>query len=269
MLLSLDPVRTDAFLWTSAFNFTINKSEVLELANNQTRFDVANAQDLGAFIGYVSHEVGKPLASLRGFDYRRDDQGRILTSNGRFSQGNLVTYGSAIPTHTGGWLNTVNYKGFRLFAQIDFKAGHKLISNSNFNWYRHGLHKASLVGREGGVVMEGAVNADGTPNATPVPAQEFYNNYRSTNVTTPFVYNASFVRWRTLSLGYDLSRFVNKSFVKGLSLNAFVNNVLIIKKYVDNLDPETQFSASDLNTGLEGHAMPTTRSYGLNVNIKL
>jgi hypothetical protein len=57
--------------------------------------------------------------------------------------------------------------------------------------------------------------------------------------------------------------------VKGLSLNAFVNNVLIIKKYVDNLDPETQFSASDLNTGLEAHALPTTRSYGLNINIKL
>ncbi|RDC62408.1 SusC/RagA family TonB-linked outer membrane protein [Adhaeribacter pallidiroseus] len=268
-LLTLEPVRSDATTWTSAFNFTINKSEVLELANNQTRFDVANAQDLGAFIGYVSHEVGKPLASLRGFDYKRDDQGRILTTNGRFAQGNLVTYGSAIPTHTGGWLNTVNFKGFRLFAQVDFKAGHKLISNSNFNWMRHGLHKASLIGREGGVVMEGAVNADGTPNATPVPAQEFYNNYRSVNVTTPFVYDASFVRWRTLSLGYDFTKFVNKSFVKGLALNAFINNVLIIKKYVDNLDPETQFSASDLNTGLEAHALPTTRSYGLNINIKL
>ncbi|KAA5542894.1 SusC/RagA family TonB-linked outer membrane protein [Adhaeribacter rhizoryzae] len=268
-MLTLEPVRTEPITWTSTFNFTINKSEVLELANNQTRFDVANAQDLGAFIGYVSHEVGKPLASLRGFDYRRDDQGRILTSNGRFAQGNLITYGSAIPTHTGGWLNTVTFKGIRLFTQIDFKAGHKLISNSNFNWMRHGLHKASLVGREGGVVMAGAVNADGSPNTVAVPAQEFYNNYRSVNVTTPFVYDASFVRWRTVSLGYDFSRFVSKSFVKGLAVNAFINNVLIIKKHVDNLDPETQFSASDLNTGLEAHALPTTRSYGLNLNIKL
>jgi len=269
LMLTLEPVRSQNLTWTSAFNFTINKSEVLELANNQARFDVANAQDLGAYIGYVSHEVGQPLASLRGFDYRRDDQGRILTSNGRFSQGNLITYGSAIPTHTGGWLNTVNFMGFRLFTQVDFKAGHKLISNSNFNWMRHGLHKASLVGREGGVVMEGAVNADGSPNTVAVPAQEFYNNYRSVNVTTPFVYDASFVRWRTLSLGYDFSRFVSNTFIKGLAVNAFINNVLIIKKYVDNLDPETQFSASDLNTGLEAHAMPTTRSYGLNINIKL
>ncbi|PSR56418.1 SusC/RagA family TonB-linked outer membrane protein [Adhaeribacter arboris] len=263
-LLTLNPVRTDGFNWESAFNFTINKSEVLELAPGQTRFDTGT----GEFIGIVSHEVGKPLASVRGFDYRRDDQGRIITSNGRFLQGNLVTYGSAVPTHTGGWLNTFNFKGFRVFAQIDFKAGHKLVSNSNFNWYRHGLHKESLVGRDGGVIMD-AVNPDGSPNTIAVPAQDFYTLYRGTSVATPFVYNASFVRWRTLSVGYDLSRFVNTSFIKGLNLNAFVNNLLMIKKYVDNLDPESQYSASDNLNGLETHALPTTRSYGLNINIKI
>lgn len=265
MLLTLTPVRSENFNWESGFNFTYNKSEVLQLAQGQTRFDTGS----GEFIGIVSHEIGKPLASLRGFDYRRDDQGRIITSNGRFLQGNLVTYGSAVPTHTGGWLNTLNFKGFRIFAQVDFKAGHKLISNSNFNWYRHGLHQASLVGREGGGVVMNAVNADGSPNTIAVPAQDFYTLYRGTSVTTPFVYNASFVRWRTLSVGYDLSKFVNTTFIKGLSLNAFVNNVLIIKKYVDNLDPETQYSASDNLSGLETHSMPTTRSYGLNINIKL
>ncbi|WP_051359860.1 SusC/RagA family TonB-linked outer membrane protein [Adhaeribacter aquaticus] len=263
-LLSLEPVRTENLTWNSAFNYTINRSKVLELAAGQQRFDMES----GEFIGVVSQEVGQPLNSLRGFDFRRDAQGRILTASGRFLQGNMVTYGSAVPVHTGGWLNTVTYKGIRLFAQVDFKAGHKLISNSNFNFTRHGLHKMSLVGREGGVVFDG-VNADGSPNTTAVPAQDFYNNYRSTSVATPFVYNASFVRWRTLSLGYDFSRFVNKSFIKGLNVNAFVNNVLMIKKYVDNLDPETQYSTSDRFAGLEAHALPTTRSYGLNVNIKL
>lgn len=267
MLLSLVPVRSETgetINWESAFNFTINNSEVLQLAQGQQRFDTGT----GEFIGIVSHEVGQPLASLRGFDYRRDDQGRVVTSAGRFLQGNLRTFGSAVPTHTGGWLNTLTWKGLRLFTQVDFKAGHKLISNSNFNWYRHGLHKASLVGRQGGVVMD-AANADGTPNTTAVAAQDFYTLYRGTSVTTPFVYNASFVRWRTLSLGYDFSKVLGLDFVKGLSVNAFVNNVLMIKKYVDNLDPETQYSASDNLNGLEAHALPTTRSYGLNINIKL
>ncbi|WP_051359862.1 SusC/RagA family TonB-linked outer membrane protein [Adhaeribacter aquaticus] len=264
MLLTLVPVRSENFNWESAFNFTYNKSEVLQLAQGQTGIQVGT----GEFIGAVWHEVGKPLASLRGVDYRRDAQGRIITIGGQFQAGNTITYGSAIPTHTGGWLNTFTYKGIRLFTQIDFKAGHKLISNSNFNWNRHGLLKSTLVGRETGVVFDG-VNTDGSPNTTAVEADAFYQLYRGRNLSTPFVYNASFVRWRTLSLGYDFSRFVNKTFIKGLNVNAFINNVMLIKKYTPNIDPETQYSTSDALTGLEAHALPTTRSYGLNVNIKL
>jgi hypothetical protein len=208
------------------------------------------------------------LASLRGYDYKRDDQGRVVTVNGLPQQGNLITFGSAIPKWVGGWSNTFRYKGFRLFTQVDFKAGAKLISNSNLNFLREGLSKQSLVGREGGVVFPG-VNADGSPNTTAVEAETFYTNYRSTNIATPFVYNASFIRWRSVSLGYDLSRFFKNTFIKSVNLSAVVNNVLMIKKFVDNLDPEAQVSASDNLQGIESHTLPTTRSYGFNLNVKL
>ena len=61
---------------------------------------------------------------------------------------------------------------------------------------------------------------------------------------------------------------MNKTFVKSLTVSALVYNVLMIKKYVDNLDPEAQVSSSDNLQGIETHTLPTTRSYGLNVNIK-
>jgi hypothetical protein len=38
--------------------------------------------------------------------------------------------------------------------------------------------------------------------------------------------------------------------------------------HVPNLDPETVYSTSDDMNGLESSAMPTTRSYGINVNFK-
>ena len=262
-LLSVVPVRNQNLRWETAFNYTYNRSEVLQLADGQQKIDLAN----GPYIGTVSQEVGMPMGSLRGVDYRRDDQGRIITANGRFLAGDIITYGSAIPKHVGGWLNTVTYKGIRIFAQIDFKAGHKLMSNSNFNFMREGLLKASLVGREGGVIFPG-VNVDGTPNTTAVEAEAFYSDYRSKSIATPFVYDASFIRWRNLSIGYDLTRFVDNTFIKGLNINAYVNNLFIIKKSVDNLDPETQYSASDLLSGMEAHSLPTTRGYGLNLNVK-
>lgn len=262
-LLTVIPVRTREFSWETGVNGSYNISEVLSLANGQQRFDVGS----GEFFGTVSHEVGLPLASLRGFDYKRDVKGNIITNGGLFAQGNLKTFGSAIPTWVGGWLNTFSYKGFRILTQIDFKAGAKLFSNSNLNFLREGLSKSSLEGRENGVTFA-AVNADGTPNTTSVAVEPFYTQYRSTGVATPFVYDASFIRWRSLSVGYDLSKFVKKSFIRSLNISAVVYNVLMIKKYVDNIDPEAQVSASDNLQGIETHTLPTTRSYGLNLNCK-
>ncbi len=39
-------------------------------------------------------------------------------------------------------------------------------------------------------------------------------------------------------------------------------------KVESDLDPETVYATSDNKAGLESSAMPTTRSYGLNLNIK-
>ena len=264
MLLTLVPVKSKNLTWETSFNASNNNSKVLALANGQSRFDVGT----GEFFGFVSHEVGMPLASLRGFDYKRDANGKIITVGGLFQQGNLTTFGSAIPKWVGGWLNTFNYKHLHVTTQIDFKAGYKIMSNSNLNFLREGLTQSSLVGREGGVVFDG-VNADGTPNTTKVEAEQFYTQYRSTGVATPFIYNGSFVRWRSLSIGYDLSRFFAKTFVREMTISAVCNNVLMIKKYIDNLDPEAQVSSSDNLQGIETHTLPTTRSIGFNINIKL
>jgi len=124
-----------------------------------------------------------------------------------------------------------------------------------------------LEGREGGVVFDG-YNVDGTPNDVAVEAESFYADYRSKAVATPFVYDGSFIKFRTLSLGTDLARYFDNKFVKGLTVNAYVNNLALLMGHVENLDPETVYSSSDNKSGLESSAMPTTRSYGVNVNIK-
>jgi hypothetical protein len=62
---------------------------------------------------------------------------------------------------------------------------------------------------------------------------------------------------------------VSGGFIKGLTVAAFANNVLMIKKYLGNLDPEAQVSSSDNLQGIETHTLPTTRSFGMNVNIRL
>ncbi len=60
------------------------------------------------------------------------------------------------------------------------------------------IPKNSLPGREGGVIFDG-VNPDGSPNTTAVEAESFYTDYSGRRITTEAVYNASFIRWRTLN----------------------------------------------------------------------
>ncbi len=260
MMLTLVPVEQN-LIWETAFSGAINNSEVVELAGGQTSFRVAT----GAWVGFIAHELGKPLASVQGFDYKRDDQGRILTSAGKPLLGNLMTYGSGVPTWSAAWTNTFSYKGFNLFIQLDGKGGNVVYSNTAFNALRHGLSKESLPGREGGVIMEGW-NADGTPNTTAVPAQAFYSSVRG--IGEPFIYKGDYFKLRTISLGYDLKRVIKADLIKGITVSVFCNNVALLKKYLANVDPEATFATNDNYQGMEVNTLPTTRSVGVNLNVK-
>jgi hypothetical protein len=51
-------------------------------------------------------------------------------------------------------------------------------------------------------------------------------------------------------------------------LSASCRNVAIIKKYVPDIDPEQIASSGDDRAGYEAVALPTTRTWGVNLNVK-
>ena len=148
-----------------------------------------------------------------------------------------------------------------------------MLSGTNFNAYREGLHKNTLEGRQGGVVGKG-VNVDATgnvtgKNVTVAAVQTYWEHLRSQQIVEPVIYNGGFWKLRQISLGYDFTKFIpGKWPVKGLKLDFVANNVAILKKWVDNIDPESFGYASDSQSGLESPSLPTTRGLGLNLNIK-
>jgi hypothetical protein len=210
------------------------------------------------------------MASLYGFGFRRDAQGRQIFGNSGLPlrTTDLISFGSAIPKYVGGFTNTFNYKGFNLSFLIDFKLGHKMMSGTNFNATRHGLHKMTLEGREGGVKGVG-VNERGEANAAVAPVQGFWEVVRSQALVEPIVYNAGFWKLRQITAGYDFSRFLAaKAPIKSLRLSFVANNVFMLKKWVPNIDPESFGYGSDNIIGLESTGLPTTRSMGFNLNVK-
>ncbi|HEY0609377.1 MAG TPA: SusC/RagA family TonB-linked outer membrane protein [Chitinophaga sp.] len=272
MLLTGIPVESKHFRWEVNLNGAHNTSRVLELAAGQPSIIVGT----GEYTGRLAHEVGKPMASLQGTSYLRAPDGQIIYKNGRPANDVVKTFGSAIPTWTGGIINTFIIKGVRISALIDGKFGHKLISNTNFNLWRHGLHKATLEGREQGYVVGKGVMEDPAapgkyiPNNVQVPVQTYYESVRSNNnIAEEFVYDASFIKLRQITIGYDFTKMLEKQHViKGLSVSFVANNVAVISKHTPNIDPEMVTAASDNLQGLESGGLPMTRSMGINVHVK-
>ncbi|MGI9543818.1 MAG: TonB-dependent receptor domain-containing protein, partial [Cyclobacteriaceae bacterium] len=267
---SYSPIKKNNFEWNISANATHNTSEVLSLGDDVdgTFITVGGAE----FHGELRQVVGRPMAQLYGWGYLRDAQGRQVfdPNNGRPLRSNeQLNFGSALPEWWGGFGNTLTYKKLSLYFLIDFKLGHNLISGTHTNAYRHGLDKATLVGRDVGFVIGEGVNPDGSVNTTPSDIQPFYETIRSGRMSEQSVFNAGSWQLRQMSLGYDLTSLIPENkYVKGVKLNIIANNVAVIKKWVPHIHPDQNGTISDLNAGLEATGLPITRSIGFNLNVK-
>ena len=267
-MLNLVPIQTRTFKWEFTANTSYNKTKVLSIITSTPGERITTGTHV--FNGETRQVVGQEIGQIAGYGYARNAKGqRIFQSNGLpLRTSDFVLFGSALPKWVGGFLNSFNYKGLSLNVFIDYKLGGKILSGTNFNAIRHGLHKMTLQGRVGGVKGVG-VDAGGNPNAAVAAVQTYWEHLRSQQIVEPVIYNGGYWKLRQVSLGYDLTKYIPAKWpVKGLKLDLVANNVLIIKKWVDNIDPETFGFGSDNQVGLESPGLPTTRSLGLNLNVK-
>jgi hypothetical protein len=256
-------------------NAAYNESRVLQLAAGATE-QVVNAFNANGneFLGKLTYRVGMAMNQLRSPTYLRNAQGQILVnSDGRLLATPYdVDFGQADPKWTGGWNNSFRYKKLSLLVHIDYKFGGKVFSSTALNGLRQGLTQASLVGREGGVKFPGIIQGTGANNAdrtVGVNPATFYTDYRTLQIADPFVFKSDFIKLRNITLSYDFSDLVkNVKGIKGLSLSASVRNAAILHKDIPDVDPESMASTGDSRLGYEQSALPTTRTWGLNLNVK-
>ena len=262
------PIQTANFKWDINVNGSINDSEVLNLGPNVKEIVVGGNPGNNS----IRQVVGEQVGGLYVTSYLRDAEGRQVFDNinGRPLRGpNPIRVGTAIPRYFGGIYNSFNYKGISLSVLIDFKLGHYLGSQTNFNLWRHGLHQATLNGREQGYVVGDGVNQKGEINTVQTPLQTYYETVNTAGIREEFAYNAGFWKLRQIALAYDFTKLLpSNNFIRGLKLSVIANNVAILKKWVPNIDPEQFGDVSDRNVGLEQTGLPTSRSIGFNLNVK-
>ncbi|WP_225874769.1 SusC/RagA family TonB-linked outer membrane protein [Pedobacter hiemivivus] len=241
-------IRKNDFRWTSSLNGTYNDNTVLSLAPGLDVLPIATSRS-GA--GFLQNIPGKAAAQVVAFDFKYDANGNILKDAlGAPERGALKAYGSAFNKWFAGWNNEFSYKGATLSVLIDGKWGGKVFSATDYYGYIFGLHKATLENRE----------------SLGTTAAKFYEN-TANNASHIFVQDASFIKFRQLTLGYNFPAKMFNNRIKSLNVSLVARNLFILMKKTDNIDPESSYNATF--PGLELGGVPPVRTFGLNLSVKL
>lgn len=271
LLVSATPVKTGHFQWDVSWNYANNASKVLNLGPGTSSYVISGAQARWGGEVSISNVVGLPYGQIVGFAYKRDARGNIIyNAGGEPEQTGVVPLGSGIYKVTGGVSNQLHYRDWTLSWLLDYKFGAKIYSQTNLLLYFYGLQKTTLQGRDGGYIGKGVDDA-GKPNTIRVPSEQYFQDISaggSDHIAEEFVYDASFIKLRSLSLSYTVpSARLQGTKIRGISISLVGRNMLTLLKHTPNIDPESNLNATN-GQGLELSGYPSVRSIGCNINLR-
>ena len=269
ILLTGTPIRS-TITWDVSLNFAKNNSNVVSLIEGQTEVLGEEPRTRTAFI---KHIVGHPYGMITGLTQARDPQGNLIFNPDGSPVGDpdYKILGKGVPDFTGGLNNSFTWKSFNLTFLIDFKYGGDIYSGTNVRMTENGFTKQTLLGRDGeapltvtGVTPDGNGFKPFTKTLTPGEAANYWG-LLGERAEENFVYDASFIKLRQLTLGYSLPpKIWGKLPIRGLMLSFVARNLAILYKNVPNIDPESSYTSSN-SQGLDYFGMPATRTFGFNL----
>jgi outer membrane receptor protein involved in Fe transport len=270
LLVTGTAVKSKNFQWETSLNFAKNNNKVIDLIAGATELTFEESRTRTTFI---KHIVGQPFGVITGVTQKMlngkpvyDPANGLPVRNDAYE-----VIGQSVAAFTGGWNNNLTYKGVALSFLIDAKVGGDIHSGTNMSIDQWGFSQRSLIGRSGEepLVVTG-VNPNGEPltmTLTPAQAAGYWGNLGGRDATK-YLYDASFVKLRQVTLGYNLPKaLLAKLPFNNVQLSFVARNLAILYKNTPNIDPESGYAFSAGAQGLEYFGVPTTRSYGFNLGI--
>lgn len=253
---------TDNFSWSTNFNFSYNNNKIIELSNELKDWTLAS-YCTGAKVILTE---GGHFGDLYVRDFKRDDNGKpVKTESGAPELGgtdnkDLVYVGDMNAKVNMGWTNTFHYKDFTLSFLIDAKVGGKVLSMTEATLDGWGVSERSGAARDAGEVVIDGVSFDPKAYYTTTGG----TSYNSNILTSQYVYNATNVRLRELSFGYTFRNLFGAN--KNLTASIIGRNLFFFYKDA-SMDPDVAAGTGNGWQGVDMFALPTSRSFGLNLKL--
>jgi len=255
--------------WTSAFNITYQENEVMTLPENQFLMIVGgvevvkgspiNSYILPTYAG-VNPATGQAMYYDANNNITYQPLGYQIDANTKqINYRDSKLQGSALPKFFGGWTNTVTYKGLQLEFLWQYQYGN-VTYNSDY-W-------ANLMsGMEGGdnndlMILDRWQKPGDITNVPRLSNAGSYNGVSPTTASSRFIEDASYVRLKTVRLGYTIPSEKLKGFQSASVFVQAVNLLTFTKANI--IDPEVGVTTGNPTSLLGGiNQYPQGRQFSI------
>jgi TonB-linked SusC/RagA family outer membrane protein len=260
--------------WTTDFNISTNSFNAVELGTDSIWIG-NNILIEGLGLRMFAFERLPEVDSLTGYVKLVDQNGDGSISYG--AAADRRTFNSPFPKFYGGIGNTITYKGFDLHFFFQFVYGNDIYNstrqamedlfvpsglvvavNNTQEAFDNRWLQADVVDEEGNVLWERNVHTSSPTtnfNGSNIDQREGHNGW---------IEDGSFIRLKTLSLGYTLPPRISKRIsMERLRLFFTGSNLLTFTNY-SGLDPDVV--GGGLSRGTDASAYPNPRVLSIGVN---
>lgn len=265
LMITGTPIQTKDWKWDVTLNWGMNRTECEELDPNVQRHTLGSTR----IASVVVENGGKFGDIVANNAYKRDAQGRILVDDeGLPIKETDKVIGNMMPDWTGSIGTSLQWKDFSFSALVDVRYGGNFISMTDNYATTAGNSERSLAGRDG-MIVDGIVESTGQKNTKQISAEQYWSSVGGSNgVAEEFMYDATYVKLRELSFGWNLPQiWLRKTPLKAVKISAVARDLFYIYKDAP-VSAEAAFSREDYSQAFEYASLPPTRTFGFSLNVK-
>lgn len=265
-------IRRENLSWNLGLNWMTNQSKVIELTSGLSNY---------VMYSYAGNTIeareGGYMGDMYGQVFEKSPEGQVIYYNGLPKlAAEKVKIGNYNPDWRAGITSNLRYKNWTFGLLFDYQKGGMIYSVT----HSKGIHAGSLVNsaetgtiREDGIIGDGVIaNPDGTfrPNDVVAPTFDFVRQSVTDRNLEVNSFDATYLKLREANISFSLPReFSSKLSISNLSVGLFGNNLFLWTK-VPHIDPDNVYQeGGKFRTGMEVLQLPSSRTYGIRLNVTL